>query len=589
MNEHLSARLRALEGTGLIRLAAREPDAEYAFRHALSLDAAYESMLKLDRRRLHHDVGECLERVLTDNPEEFAPLLARHFDEAGDDARALRYLMRAAESAASRYANPEAIMLLERALAVALRSDTATGTLCEVAVRLGRLREMAGDYAAALATYDALEALAGERGDITMTCQAFLARAAVFCAPTSRFDAVRGRSEANEALRLAIAAGDRPGESKAHWLLLLVSKFNSDPAGALRSGEASASIARELGLREQLAFTLNDLSPVHLVTGRPDLAQQALEEAQQLWREVGNLPLLADTLTNLAESKMFAGKLGEAETTAREAIRVAEMTGNLWGQSYSRGVLSQTLIAVGRYNEAMAEAATSIELGKRAGFSISQIWTPCVIAESLCELGQPERGLAIAREAVRSAEQLLDSWRGFPLAVALICLSAMGDCAAAASAADDARGKASSLDLSNLMYGIASVEYARACGDLEAMLPVIDDGIAQLEGFGFVIYQPALLTRKSEGERMLGRAADAAISAERALDLAGQMGSHRGLWRTWAALAEALNAQGKHADAEEAVTRARDEIAVTASQAGSDALRASFLALPAVRTLLEDQ
>ena len=128
MNEKLGSQLRALEGTGLIRVAARNPDLEYAFRHVLSLEGAYESMLKQDRRRLHLDVGECLEQALAGNIDEFTPVLARHFDEAGDDARAVDYLSRAAESASRRYASREAIALLDRALTVAIRGGATSAT-----------------------------------------------------------------------------------------------------------------------------------------------------------------------------------------------------------------------------------------------------------------------------------------------------------------------------------------------------------------------------------------------------------------------------------------------------------------------------
>jgi tetratricopeptide (TPR) repeat protein len=299
--------------------------------------------------------------------------------------------------------------------------------------------------------------------------------------------------------------------------------------------------------------------------------------------------LLADTLTNLSEMKMFAGRLDAAEKDAREAIGVAETTGNLWGQSYSRGVLSQVLLAFGRYAEAMTEAATSVALGKRAGFALSQIWTPCVIAECLCELGEPARGLAVAREAAEAAEALLVSWRGFPLAVALICYSAMGDCAAAQIAFEEARRAASAMDLSNLMFGVASIEYARACGEPETLLRSAEDGIGRLEGLGFAVYLPVLLTRRSEAEGMLGWPARAEETARRAIASAARMQARRGLWRPWAALADALDAQGRTLEARQAIAHAREEIAYSAENAGGDELRDSFLGTPAIRTLLEDR
>ena len=50
-----------LEAKGLIRLAALRPELEYLFRHGLVQDAAYTSLLKQERRKLHGLVGVALE------------------------------------------------------------------------------------------------------------------------------------------------------------------------------------------------------------------------------------------------------------------------------------------------------------------------------------------------------------------------------------------------------------------------------------------------------------------------------------------------------------------------------------------------
>src|SRR6185436_8223568 len=80
----LHADLSALEASGLVRLSQIEPELEYLFRHVLIQDAAYHSLLKADRRRLHLMVGEALERLYPDraDTQELAPLLGQHFDEA---------------------------------------------------------------------------------------------------------------------------------------------------------------------------------------------------------------------------------------------------------------------------------------------------------------------------------------------------------------------------------------------------------------------------------------------------------------------------------------------------------------------------
>jgi len=106
----LVTHLSQLETAGLIRVAQVEPELEYLFRHTLVREAAYSSLLTTDRKRLHFAVGEAVERMYPDrlSSREIAATLARHFREAGDDQRALRYYTLAGEAALASYANQEA-------------------------------------------------------------------------------------------------------------------------------------------------------------------------------------------------------------------------------------------------------------------------------------------------------------------------------------------------------------------------------------------------------------------------------------------------------------------------------------------------
>src|SRR5262245_13552756 len=108
MSLQLASALGKLETSGLVWCVQSEPELEYLFRHALIQDAAYESMLRADRRTLHRAVGETLEGLYADQLDDIAAVLARHFVEAGDDGRALRYYSRAGDVAARAFANREA-------------------------------------------------------------------------------------------------------------------------------------------------------------------------------------------------------------------------------------------------------------------------------------------------------------------------------------------------------------------------------------------------------------------------------------------------------------------------------------------------
>ena len=89
----------------------------YVFKHALTQEVAYESILAPQRRVLHAAAGQALEALHADRLEDVYDRLAYHFARTGETAKAVDYLTRFADKAASRHAHAEAIAALEGALA----------------------------------------------------------------------------------------------------------------------------------------------------------------------------------------------------------------------------------------------------------------------------------------------------------------------------------------------------------------------------------------------------------------------------------------------------------------------------------------
>jgi oligopeptide transport system substrate-binding protein len=115
--------LLTLQREEMIRERARLPELEYIFKHELTREAAYNGLLKQERRAFHRQVAEALERLLLEHAEEQVGLLAHHWERAGDAQKAIDYLLRAGDRARVLYAHEEAIDFYERALAFLRQGD----------------------------------------------------------------------------------------------------------------------------------------------------------------------------------------------------------------------------------------------------------------------------------------------------------------------------------------------------------------------------------------------------------------------------------------------------------------------------------
>ena len=112
----LAQGLDELVSAGLAFRRGTPPEATYSFKHALVQDAAYASLLRGTRQKLHARIAETLERNFPDQAAREPELLARHLSEAHQVERALGYMLKAGERAIGHSANVEAIRHLTRGL-----------------------------------------------------------------------------------------------------------------------------------------------------------------------------------------------------------------------------------------------------------------------------------------------------------------------------------------------------------------------------------------------------------------------------------------------------------------------------------------
>jgi class 3 adenylate cyclase/tetratricopeptide (TPR) repeat protein len=125
----VDSQLTSLQDSDLLHERARLPEIEYAFKHALTQEVAYHTLLGPQRKALHHKVGEALELLFRDRLEEFAGLIAYHYFSAESWEKALQHLIRCANAASQLCLFPEVRGHCRRALECLRHLDETRGRI----------------------------------------------------------------------------------------------------------------------------------------------------------------------------------------------------------------------------------------------------------------------------------------------------------------------------------------------------------------------------------------------------------------------------------------------------------------------------
>ena len=151
------AHLAALTRAELLYERGRPPQTMYLFKHALTQEVAYCSLLTAQRRALHHRVAVTLETLFVDRLEEYYGQLAHHYCEAAqedDTAKAVEYAVRAGQRHMALPAYAEAVRFYDLALqALERQKPLDDAQCCTLLLALGEAQTKAGDFHQACSTF----------------------------------------------------------------------------------------------------------------------------------------------------------------------------------------------------------------------------------------------------------------------------------------------------------------------------------------------------------------------------------------------------------------------------------------------------
>ena len=406
-------RLHALARAGLLDEARDGLEPAYLFHHALVQDVAYERLLRRNRRELHRRVAEAAE-TLYGTGDDVVDLLARH-SFLGERAEAVPYLARAGQRARSLYANDEAIVHLERALALVTGDDPRHD---ELIAALADLRNHAADYDTALELYRQLGSLHGRIGeadvlrklgrydDALAVCDAEVARHGGEAASAGLWHqrgmilGTLGRfPEAIDALRQGVIVAEDDAVLEHLVIALMIACCRSGITDdALQYGLLAARMCARRGDTIPLTAALRGLGDVYDELGRYDDAADALRQGLRLAERTGAAEEVGGILLTLGVVEQARGDLVAAIACDRRAVAQFERIDHGTGRAVAYGNLACKLRG-GDASEAVEWARRALAVAEEIGHTGTLADASATLAEALLEVGDVAAALAAARAA----------------------------------------------------------------------------------------------------------------------------------------------------------------------------------------------
>jgi class 3 adenylate cyclase/predicted ATPase len=405
--ERIQAELRAAE---FIYEQPKTPDTEYVFKHALTQEVAYNSLLIERRKQLHERVGQAVETLFTDQLDDHLGQLAHHYSHSDNLDKAVEYLGRAGQQAMQHSAHADAVgnltsaidllqklpdspgriqreLLLQLALGPALitikgwaapqveRALTRARELCE---RLGNPRELFPILFLQFSMYylrDRLRIayeLAEEllqraqrasdpvlmmyahiaRGDTSLNMGKLLLARAHLEKATAIYDPDRHRTLT---FRFGVDAGVN-GVSYAAWTMWHLGYPNQ----ALELGNEALALAEQLSHTDSLAFAMSVFGTVRRSRREARAAQESAEALVALSTEHGFTVWLAGATILRGWAIAAQGRYDEGIRQIQEGLAAYRATGTELGRPYDLCLLAEACMEAGRLDDGLSVLADAL-------------------------------------------------------------------------------------------------------------------------------------------------------------------------------------------------------------------------------------
>jgi tetratricopeptide (TPR) repeat protein len=492
----LKTYLRDLAHLDLAPLEAPEPELVYIFKHIITQEVAYETLLFAQRRQLHRAVAQWYERTFGDEVAgadlesplaPHYPLLVYHWHQAEDREHERRYAGLAGRWAAAQFANVEAASYFGRALELTPSADSAARY--DLLLAREAVYDLQGEREAQAQDLQALETLVQKLdGDEEITARK---KAEVALRQANYYEETSDYAAALEAVQRAIEEARRTQEladdtaGYIAWGKVLWRQGDYEAARAPL--ERALDLAQSTGNRQAEAQSLYRLGAVYVYQGVYPAARDHYQQALDIYRAEGHRQGKADSLSVLGVVHSELGDYLAARDYYERALSIYRTTGDRRGETITLGNLGVVYCDLGDYEAARQSHQRALDIritiGDRWGEAVSLVNLGLVyhgLDDDQAARDHCQRALAIQQEIGDRRGQ------GYSLTYLGHALVGLGELESAAQAYDQATQLRREMKQYSLLIddlaGLARIALAQ--GKSEQALEQVHDILAWIESYG---------------------------------------------------------------------------------------------------------
>lgn len=335
----------------------------YVFRHALTQETAYISLLERHRRAMHARVGQAIEHFYEGRADEVAERLALHFGRSDDAEKAVDYAILAAERAQLRCAYREVLSYFDAALRrLDAMPDSASNRLRRVdaVLKQAEVKFALGEHTKHIAALEEIRDIVQDTGD------------------------------------------PRRRATWHYWTGFLHSLTGGPPAIAIEHCQAAAAIAAEAGFGELDGFISCCLAQAHVVAGQFDAAIDAGERALSIFEARTDPRWAARTLWQLSSAYNYLGKWQQSLSCCTRALGYADVVLDRRLKVVGLWRTGSTYVQMGDLEKGLRYVEEALAL-EPAPYDAAMARD--VLAYAEIKAGQPHRGITLLREAIAWFDQ----------------------------------------------------------------------------------------------------------------------------------------------------------------------------------------